>query len=537
MMLKKQLKKITSKVRIELAAQYWKKLNSGKMPDVDGQTILIWRGPGGITASLNIEMLFANAFRERGAKVIFFVCDGSSLGCVMRTLAKDPKVENWSERCPRCRENATRVFEASGFEYHTTTEYITDADRKELRQLAETYPLDDLLHYKYEDVEVGLFAEAATIRFLKGMDISRADPYFQQLLREYFFTALINTVAAKQVEQMFQPDKIFFQHGIYVDWGPFYRVMIDAGIPTTVWMRGYLRNHFYLRTDTKDDEYHMYFPQNNEIEKRLNTPLTKAQKTELAAYLKDRETGANLTVKLFTTTPEEKEKVRQQLGFKNDKPIWALFTHLNWDAQFSFEAMVYPDTTTWALETVKMMIENDDVNWLVKVHPAELSLGTSKGAYQAIMEKFPNLPDHIKVLPPNTPLNTYGILPLIAGGLTISGTIGMELALKGKPAILAGVAHYGERGFTYDHNEIVPYQNTIKNIAAIPLLTEEQRLRAERYCHWFFIRRQLHLDLIAENGAKVKVDSIEELQKGKHAVLDLICERVLHGGGEFELNP
>ncbi|MFK7937505.1 MAG: hypothetical protein AB8G22_28575, partial [Saprospiraceae bacterium] len=67
--------------------------------------------------------------------------------------------------------------------------------------------------------------------------------------------------------------------------------------------------------------------------------------------------------------------------------------------------------------------------------------------------------------------------------------------------------------------------------------TEERGLGAERYWDWFVIRRQVHLNLIDENGAKINVNSIEELQKGKNDVLDLICERVLHGGGEFELNP
>lgn len=528
-----QLKNILKKASIFYKKRPLKALRSDKNPADHAPNVLIWRGPGKLTSSLNIELLLATALRERGANVTFLLCDGTSIACVARTIEDEPKVENWKHKCSACHYSGAKAFENMDFHYYSTNEFIDDADKVELRNIIDKTDISQLIDFKYHDIEVGLFAVAAAIRFFKGVATNDDDPYYQSVIKEYFYTALINTVAAENVLKDLEPHRILIQHGIYADWGPFHKVMLNADLPVTIWMRSYLKNHLYIRSNHKDDIYHIYFPPKDYI--NLDTPLTSQQNAALDAFFESQVKGKKNTHQYSSHDPLEAEALRKKLGFDNDKPIWALFTHLNWDAQFSFEAMIFPDTTTWVLKTLEIMKTVTSVNWVIKIHPAERILGTAMGVGAEIEAHFgTSLPNHIKILRPDTDINTYGLLPVIAGGLTISGTVGMELAVRGKPTILGGEAHYGRRGFTLSHDSEPSYNERIKNVANIPPLSEEQKALARRYCHYFFIQRQLPFELVDNNGADILISSKKPLEKGQHRSVDMICERILEGG-EFIL--
>jgi len=529
------IKTLAKKAKITARAQQLRPLRSSTTPATDADTILIWRGPGALTSSLNIELLLATALQERGARVIFFLCDGTSKGCVVRTIADMPKVDDWAKACASCHFNGRKMIETLGFEYYSTGDLLSESQITELHQLSQNVPLDEVKSFSYKEQAAGLHALASTIRFFKGVETEAGDPYYERVVREYLFTVLVNIEAAEVVRERFSFDRLLIQHGIYADWAPFFEVMLEAGYPIIRWMRSYLKNHLYLRTDRKGDSYHIYYPPQNDMQDRLQQPLSAKQEAALQAFFQSQISGDKNTHKLFHTDPEAEEAVLRKLSFQNDKPIWGIFTHLNWDAQFSYDPMLYPDTTTWILETVRAIHDITSVNWVIKVHPAERVVGTAFGAGAAIRKHFGELPGHIRLLPPETDINTYGLLPVLSGGVTISGTVGMEMAVRGKPAILAGEAHYGRKGFTIDCNSIGEYEQALQDAAKHEKLTTEQQQMARRHAHYFFIRRQLPLtDLIDENGAKLKVASAENLQAGQHPVLDMICDRILQGG-EFVL--
>lgn len=499
-----------------------------------GKKILIWRGPSKITASFNIELILANALRNRGHEVHFIICDGSSSACVLRTVAQMPNVENWESYCKSCIHVGRKYLETSDFPVSSSKDYFSQNEIAGIRKLADEHSLKDLKDYFYKDIPVGLFALAATIRFFKGIDPADV-PNYEKVLREYLYTSILNTALSSKVFEAINPDSILMQHGIYADWGPPFELAKHMGFRITRWMRCYLRNHLYLRNDTLNDSYHLYYAPNNDIKSVLETPLTKEESEQLRVYREGQQSMNQNTHKLFHTDPLDPDSVYGKLGLSKDKPIWALFTHLNWDAQFSFEDMLYPDTTTWLLETIEIISKITDVNWIIKVHPAERILGTSKGAYGAIMDRFDKIPDHITILKPDTDINTHGLLPVLDGGLTISGTVGMELALLGKPAILAGEAHYGKKGFTYEANSVEHYKKLLESASEMPALTQEQKDKAHRFCHYFFIKRQIPFSFVKDNGSMIILNSTKRLEKGKDKVMDMICDRI-ENGGEFKLD-
>jgi hypothetical protein len=101
----------------------------------------------------------------------------------------------------------------------------------------------------------------------------------------------------------------------------------------------------------------------------------------------------------------------------------------------------------------------------------------------------PELPDHVRAVPPGSDIRTYDLIELADVGLVYTTTVGLEMAMRGIPVIVAGETHYRGKGFTYDPDDRHDYLDTLDQLLADP---ESLRLGADqvelawRYAYRFF---------------------------------------------------
>ena len=91
-----------------------------------------------------------------------------------------------------------------------------------------------------------------------------------------------------------------------------------------------------------------------------------------------------------------------------------------------------------------------------------------------MLRRLGALPDYVKIMHANTPVNTWSLFPVIDYGLTVRGTIGMELPCFGIPTVTAGTGRYSGYGFTMDPQTRDAYRDCLLNLHAVPRLTAEQ---------------------------------------------------------------
>jgi capsule polysaccharide export protein KpsC/LpsZ len=60
----------------------------------------------------------------------------------------------------------------------------------------------------------------------------------------------------------------------------------------------------------------------------------------------------------------------------------------------------------------------------------------------------------LHVIRPTEKINTYDLMEIAGLGLAYTTTVGMEMAMRGVPVILAGQTHYRGRGFTHDPADV-----------------------------------------------------------------------------------
>src|SRR5439155_5180288 len=158
---------------------------------------------------------------------------------------------------------------------------------------------------------------------------------------------------------------------------------------------------------------------------------------------------------------------------------------------------LFADQEEWFVETVRAASENPRVNWIVKLHPANVrklrreGLAGELDEERAIRERIGELPAHVAVLRPESDVSTRSIFEAADYGITIRGSVGFELPCLGVPVLTAGTGFYSGRGLTVDSASAEEYLSRLRRIEEIPPPTPEQVEPARRHAYALFRLRPL----------------------------------------------
>jgi hypothetical protein len=181
------------------------------------------------------------------------------------------------------------------------------------------------------------------------------------------------------------------------------------------------------------------------------------------------------------------DEVRRTLGLDPSRRTAVVFSHILYDATFFYGDNLFDDYEQWLVETVRAAIANPRLDWIVKVHPVNVWRARMDGAEPAQLEAqtlarhFGALPDHVKLMPADTPVNTFSLFDVADYGLTVRGTIGMELPCFGIPVVTAGTGRYSGRGFTIEPTSRADYTGVLARLHDVPRLDAEAVRRARRH--------------------------------------------------------
>ena len=62
----------------------------------------------------------------------------------------------------------------------------------------------------------------------------------------------------------------------------------------------------------------------------------------------------------------------KELKVNKSKKTAVIFSHIFYDATFFFGRNIYFDYQEWLIQTVKIAIQNKNINWILKVHPVNI---------------------------------------------------------------------------------------------------------------------------------------------------------------------
>ncbi len=188
-----------------------------------------------------------------------------------------------------------------------------------------------------------------------------------------------------------------------------------------------------------------------------------------------------------------KKNIIKQLGLDSNKKTAAIFSHILWDANLFYGDDIFDDYADWFYSTVLSACNNSSLNWIVKLHPANIWKREFEGETGELSEinllkskKLWPLPRHVKLLLPNTKISTISLYRSIDYGITVRGTCGLELPCFGVPTLTAGTGRYSGLGFTIDHSNKKEYLDKLSKIQNQTPMTEQQQKLAKWHAYAIF---------------------------------------------------
>ncbi len=426
---------------------------------------------GGNVHNISIDIILAWGLKQKGHNV-YFILDDQSLPITEETRAGDEN--RWESITARSYNFGHQYITACGFKVFGISEIINIDQQRDISDFSSIIEAGLLKHYK-----VGILND--NLPLLKEKE---------KLLKEAArMSALVGDYLVKG-----NPDRVIMSHGIYPTWGPAFEIINKAGIPIVTYGRGKKANTQKFNWNMTSD----WWDVSEQWEKVKNIPLNEQQHQKINRYLQTRVSHSEDVMVYNFGALEDREKTLQRFCLDSNKLTYTLFTNVLWDAASAQREIAFKNPVEWVFETIEWFASHPEKQLIVKIHPAEVVIGTNQPFAELIRKRIPNLPSNVRLIEPEEKVNSWSIYQVTDLGIVHTTTAGMELPLLGIPSIVVSKTHFRGKGFTEDIDSKESYFDYLNNFRKENVATEKLKTFAERYAYLLFERYQIPFLAIQE---------------------------------------
>lgn len=213
---------------------------------------------------------------------------------------------------------------------------------------------------------------------------------------------------------------------------------------------------------------------------------------------------------------------RERFMTENDldpsKKNIVMMLHVFSDEPHSSEFLLFRDYYVWYRETMKMINNIKNVNWIIKAHPSRKMYGEDREAYNVFVKYQQK---NIVWFPEE--YSTASLADIADAIITVQGTAGTEFSCLGKPIILCGKAFYSELGFTIEPQTVDEYYHILQNLENIQPLSKTSR---ENACKAEYAYLNMEYRPFDDFDEILVRSYAEETKAGNNKVLEILSARL-----------
>lgn len=498
------------------------------------------------------DYLLSQALRIRGAEVIPVACGGlqesqcSYFGGIWAGYNDDEKHNQklHKNNCSECIKKDQLMWKKwGGIEPIYAKQAINDEEKNKLKDIIDNLEIVDYKNWEYRESPIGKWSLDV---YKNNLLIARenVDASFEKAMREYAFNIILLVEASYKIIEETNPDIIYSNDSFYY---PGAILECIAKIKKIPFYNGYgfgrKNTYSYAMNEpviaiNLDNIWKSYSKYN----------LSDKEDELISKFLKERKYGKDMPI----NTANPKEAVlnvdeKSIIGkIDSELPTALLTTNVSWDAAALNKELQFSSMKDWVIETVQYFAMHPEWQLIVKAHPAEVSKMLPEASERIIKEIIDFysgiLPKNVVLIDGNAPISVYDLYPIINVGIVYTSTTGLEMATAGIPVIVAGKAHYQNKGFTFDSQSKEEYFNLIMKLQSTKLNKEETDnivKDSKKFFYLYYYRYLLpnnwyNFEYLGE--VKLNIKSGIELMPGKSETLDYICDSILNGKMIFSEN-
>lgn len=460
------------------------------------------------------ELVIASILRSRGHTVRFVVCDQSLSACEVKKVINR---EDWDRSCARCWSFGRHIFKSYGFEIYPVST---------LASSTSSVPLGE---GGANDKDIEEIVDASLLKHFMVGRLEDADSH-AATRRAYLQSARTSQSVGLSLAEL-GADRVIMSHGIYSTWGPAREALLAAGIPVVCYGKGKKRHTVKFNWTTEAP----WWDVSSEWLKVKDNDLSNSEEAAIEDYLASRRDHRADSMVYNRGKEESVTATKERLGLSGDGPTFALFTNVLWDAASAHREIAFSDPIDWVLKTIDWFVRRPNKQLIVKIHPAETVIGTRQPFIKLARERFPTLPNNVRLIGPDEESNSWSIIKVADLGLVHTSTVGMELPLEGVPCAVVSRTHFRDKGFTIDIDSQDEYFALLEAFDPDAVDREALRVYSKRYASLLFNRYQFPFDFFDEpSHADVRGFDFTKLGRlGESSIVRHFIPIIEQGQGEF----
>jgi len=502
-----------------------------------GERILMATVVGCHTPLSVIESLIAAALTLRGVEVHVLLCDQVLPACLQTVLQNHPDTEvfrnyqyRFTDECANCVSDGLDYFGPLDIKIHYYSDFLDARARANCRALAEKIPLVEIPVYRNRGMSIGEHAYAGALRFYASGNLDREEGS-ELMVRRYFEGALLTQVVTERIIKKYGFSMACFNHGIYNPHGIIGEVCRDLGTRVINWNISYRKKTLIF---SHEDTYH-HTMLDEPVDTWENLVWGREREREILDYLAGRRYGTEDWIWFIPEPEEDTRKIASETGIDFTRPVIGMLSNVIWDAQLHYRTNIFPGMLSWVIETIEYFREREDLQLLLRIHPAEVNAGLKarQKLIDEIRDRFETIPRNVFIVPPESGISTYTAMEQCDSVIIYGTKTGVELACMGIPVIVAGEAWVKNKGLTTDPVSREEYFRILDSLPRGRRMEGKAIERARRYAYHFFFRRMIPLEILEEKGHWppfiINIRSMADILPGKDPGLDVICEGIMRG--------
>jgi hypothetical protein len=489
---------------------------------------LLFLSMRGWSTHLLWETTLAHAARLRGAEPVFATCGGRLPICDAANLHSSPPMP-----CLSCSEYATEAIGLAGFTPITLRDLVDL--RAEIRAArVRVEPLTTIAACEVfvdGSLPLGRLIRISVAWFLARGTLPETEIVLETY-RRFLISGLVLQEAFARLLERVDPDRIIMLNGTFFAESILGELASRRKVPVTTYERGFASDSIVVTPGRAaaglmiDDEF---------WDEAAQRPLSEVETRRLDELLDSRTRGERLSDNFWQKRIEDVASIRRELRLRPDRPLAVLFSNILWDSAVQARDIAFDGMAEWVVDSIAGIANRPDIDLVVRLHPAEVRLTnhrTEERMADIIAARFPVLPSNVRIIPPESPISSYSLMSMATLGLVYTSTVGLEMAARGIPVVVAAQTHYRGRGFTEDVADRDAYWKAVDDLRVSGARSESRRELARRYASLFFLRFMQPLELVQEvsrGRPRLAYRSLDELATGHSSTLDRVTAGIVHG--------
>jgi hypothetical protein len=474
----------------------------------------------------------AQALALRGARCAVATCGAALPVCEVAWAEKE-----FLPRCARCTEYVRELAAWGGVRCFAVRDYRDETVGQQIEPELARLPLGALSRFEWKNLSLGAYAVPATRWRLRSHQIEQ-HPDGHTVLSGFIRSGAVWASGMERILDEFKPDVLVMLNGLFMEERVTWALAQARGLRCVFFERGRDAGTVFFSQGQSAPRYDV----SKGWETVRTAPFPEKERTRARAVIERRRRGEQLVETYWRVRESDQQKISSQLELLPGSPMAVLYTNVVWDTAMQDRDTIFDGMTSWLRHSIELFRRHPEWVLVIRVHPAESQVA-GRESYERVGDwvrrEFDDVPGNVRLVLPETPIDSYALMSMAQAGLVYASTTGLELAVEGTPVVVAGDAHYRQKGFTHDPASVEEYDVMVTTLMqGRRAITREQQVDlALRYSHLFFLRRMYPMTVLQEpedSRPRLAYDSPDFLIPGQSQVLDLICNGILTGS-EFEL--